>query len=102
MLAEVKLNTLGTLVAASVRNSSDEESGRKGPRRRITKRERKRVIEVYATGMSTRAVGAQLGMSKTVVLRILHQADVQVRPRGHEPSNSDWPVVEHEKRLRFR
>ena len=40
------------------------------------------VVERYGQGATTREVAAGCGLSKATVLRILHNAGVEVRPQG--------------------
>ncbi|MGV3713780.1 helix-turn-helix domain-containing protein [Pseudolysinimonas sp.] len=40
------------------------------------------MVELYESGLSTRAVADQVGVSKTGVLSTLHAANVTLRPRG--------------------
>lgn len=51
-------------------------------RQRITAELSDRVVALYSSGMSTREVAAEAGLSKTAVLRILTSAEVVRRPRG--------------------
>lgn len=43
---------------------------------------RAQIVELYRTGKLAREIGDQLGMSKTRVLKVLHDAEVVMRPGG--------------------
>lgn len=52
-------------------------------RRRITESLRQAVIQHYTReNMGAQAVGDELELAKSTVLRILKQADVDIRPQG--------------------
>lgn len=50
--------------------------------RRVRQRDRDEIERLYMTGMSIRAVAAQVGVSKTTVLTTLKARGVEMRPRG--------------------
>ena len=52
-----------------------------GRRTRVTDRLEQRIVELYATGWSSRLVANELGVAKATVLRVLKAAGVGVRPR---------------------
>lgn len=45
-------------------------------------RDRTRIVELYRTGMSSREVAAEVRLARSTVLRVLKEADVDVRPQG--------------------
>ena len=49
-------------------------------RTRLNNRIRGEVVRLYEAGQSSRAVAAQAGIGKATVLKILADADVQMRP----------------------
>ena len=51
-------------------------------RRRITERQRERMVELYEGGMDSQAVADELGVAKSTVLRTLKVRGVEVRPWG--------------------
>lgn len=51
-------------------------------RRRITNRDRRRVVDLYQQGRSTRYVASEVGIGRATVLNILKQAGVERRPVG--------------------
>lgn len=80
VLAETKIIT---------RRSADEASARPASprpiagRRRVTESLRQQVVQHYTRdNLGAQAVGDELGLAKSTVLRILKQAQVDIRPRG--------------------
>jgi transposase-like protein len=55
-------------------------------RRRITRADRERVVELYSTANSTRTIAVETGLSKTTILGIVKAAGLELRPRGHQRS----------------
>lgn len=51
-------------------------------RRRITKRDRRRVAELYQSGRSIRYVASEVGIGRATVLDILKQFGIERRPVG--------------------
>lgn len=49
----------------------------------------RQIVELYSTGMSTRTIASQTGLSKTAILRVMHQAGVTLRQRGHQPASAE-------------
>ncbi len=54
-------------------------------RRRITKRIKDEVVELYTGGKSSRSVAEQVGIGRTTVLQVLKARGVDLRPRGAPP-----------------
>lgn len=77
VLAHAKTNTLKSV---ALRPGPDLIRGQ--ARLRITVRLSDRVVQLYASGMSTRAIALELSISKTAVLSVLKAAAVPLRPRG--------------------
>ena len=79
-------NTLLTHVQddASVTNQSSRFVSPPLQRRRITARLRATVVEIYASGKTSRQVAEELGLGRTTVLQILKAAGVTVRPQGRK------------------
>lgn len=81
VLAETKIITRASVFEASARPARSRPSP---GRRRITESLRQQVIQHYARGnVGAQAVGDELGLAKSTVLRILKQADIDIRPQGH-------------------
>jgi len=76
-LARLKSNTLD-LALPEVRRTERLPIAR----RRITQRDRDRMVELYEDGMDSREVAAELGVVKSTVLRTLRARGVEVRPWG--------------------
>jgi transcriptional regulator of aromatic amino acid metabolism len=57
-------------------------------RRRVTRAERAAIIQLYESGLSTRAVAERLQVSKSCVLNILKAEGVTMRPRGNPGSRA--------------
>lgn len=53
-------------------------------RRRITHRLRAEVVEAYESGQTSRQVAETLELGRTIVVKILKAAGVEVRPQGHK------------------
>lgn len=51
-------------------------------RRRVTEKDRDRMVELYQAGQDAREVAEQVGMAKSTVLRTLRARGVEVRPWG--------------------
>ena len=51
-------------------------------KRRVTRAERARIVDLYERGWSAMAVAGEFNVSKSTVLRVVADADVEVRPRG--------------------
>jgi len=78
VLAQTNPNTLTPLVTPSARPTATRPSGK----RRLKQSEKNQIVQLYNSGMSTRAVASQLQVSKTTVLGVLKHRGVEVRPRG--------------------
>lgn len=76
VLASVKTNTLIEKPRASVR--SPIHAGRQ----RVSNALRKRVVDLYISGRSTREIAQECCIGKTTVLQVLDKAGVTRRPRG--------------------
>lgn len=85
-LSQFSPNTLLTHVQddASVTNQSSRFVSPPLQRRRITARLRATVVEIYASGKTSRQVAEELGLGRTTVLQILKAAGVTVRPQGRK------------------
>jgi DNA-binding NarL/FixJ family response regulator len=77
VLAQAKTNTLKSDPLAP-----KPQLIRDTTRQRISSHTSARIVELYASGLSTRTVAQQLGVAKTTVLSSLHAAGVDLRPRG--------------------
>jgi len=78
VLAHLNLNT------PSPRTKPSNRSPRPSLlRQRVTKRHRQQVVALYQSGLSTRMVADQTGVSKTTVLNILKEAAIELRTRGN-------------------
>ncbi len=75
VLTRLTLNTPVTLRPPSGRV-------RRPVSRRVTRRQRDRVVELYSGGMSSRAVAHSVGVGRTTVLQILRARGVELRPQG--------------------
>jgi hypothetical protein len=56
--------------------------GRRPQRTRITRALERDIIKRYESGQPTRKIAAALDIAKATVLRVLHEANVQMRPTG--------------------
>lgn len=80
VLAETKIITRSSGDAPSARAASSRPAT---GRRRITESLRQQVIQCYTReNMGAQAVGDELGLAKSTVLRILKQGDIDIRPQG--------------------
>ncbi|MGT2424913.1 helix-turn-helix domain-containing protein [Amnibacterium kyonggiense] len=61
---------------------------RRKARTRVTGRLSARVVELYMSGLSTRAVAEELGIGRTTVLSVLTNEGVTLRPRGGHSRSS--------------
>lgn len=77
VLGDVKYNPLKPLSGYSASSPETVEK-----RRRLKESDRLEIIELYASGLSTRSVAAQTRLAKTTVLNVLKRAGVPLRPRG--------------------
>lgn len=86
VLSKLSLNTPVTAPASTDRV---RDSGLLGSRkRRVTHKDRSRIVELYSTGMSTRKVAQQVGLAKTTVLAVLKREGFPVRPQGGDHRSS--------------
>lgn len=51
-------------------------------RKRITQRDRDRIAELYASGLSFAAVAEEAGVARSTAMRIVRERGVKVRPWG--------------------
>jgi hypothetical protein len=77
-LASYTANTPVALRPPATRIDDRQQSGR----RRITARDRARIVELYEQGRSARYVASAVGVSKATVLTTLKRAGVEMRPVG--------------------
>ena len=77
-LASYTANTPVALRPPASRIDDRQQSGR----RRITARDRTRIVELYKQGRSARYVASDVGVSKATVLTTLKRAGVEMRPVG--------------------
>lgn len=77
-LASYTANTPVALRPPAARIDDRQQSGR----RRITARDRARIVELYEQGKSARYVASDVGVSKATVLTTLKRAGVEMRPVG--------------------
>lgn len=77
-LASYTANTPVALRPPATRIDDRQQSGR----RRITARDRARIVELYEQGKSARYVASDVGVSKATVLTTLKRAGVEMRPVG--------------------
>lgn len=77
-LASYTANTPVELRPPAARIDDRRQSGR----RRVTSRDRVRIVELYRQGRSTRFVAGEVGVSKATVLTTLKDAGVERRPIG--------------------
>lgn len=77
-LASFSANTPVALRPPAARLDDRQQSGR----RRITARDRARIVELYEQGRSARYVASAVGVSKATVLTTLKRAGVEMRPVG--------------------
>lgn len=77
VLAETKTNTRPLRDRPSVR------SPRWVPKkRRLRQRDRDEIVRLYSSGMSSRAVAAEVGVGRTTVLDVLRAMGIALRPRS--------------------
>lgn len=82
VLADLKTNPL----RLRLRTEASARMERITPqRKRITAADRRRIVDLYAKGMSTRQVGDEMSLAKSTVLRILKAEGVELRPQGNYP-----------------
>jgi site-specific DNA recombinase len=80
VLSSASLNTVPALGSPTARKLEKTEP-RTG-RRRITEKDRRRIVELYELGASSRVVAAEVRVSKATVLNVLKSAGVACRPPG--------------------
>ena len=80
VLSSANKNNLPTLDSRTVRARPEGEP--QAGRRRITAKDRQRIVELYGSGLSSRAVAAELHVSKASVLNVLKSALIELRPPG--------------------
>lgn len=83
VLASTKQNNRPWLNPSTARSRS--EALLRPGRRQITERDRARMIELYESGMSSRAVAAEVGVAKATVLNVLQKAGTEMRRPGWVP-----------------
>jgi DNA invertase Pin-like site-specific DNA recombinase len=78
----VALANLNTNTPVKRGAPSDRSTQNRALRRRVLHRDRNEIVRLYQSGLSTRAVAREVGVSKTTVLSVLTGAGVKMRPRG--------------------
>ncbi|KAA1378323.1 helix-turn-helix domain-containing protein [Aeromicrobium fastidiosum] len=80
VLSSANPNNLPALGSPARRDPSKAKP--RAGRRRITEKDRRRIVELYERGVSSRAVASEVGLSKATVLNVLKSEHVVRRPPG--------------------
>ncbi|WP_425269587.1 helix-turn-helix domain-containing protein [Gordonia alkanivorans] len=78
VLASAKANTPRSID----RRPDQAQSERRRLRSRVTDELRGEVVQLYASGMTSRAVAEEVGIGRTTVLNVLRREGVTIRPQG--------------------
>jgi len=66
--------------------------------RKISNQVRSKAVSLYRTGMTTREVSAEVGISQETVRRFVQEAGVKLRPRGRVTGSNETPKVTHSRK----
>jgi hypothetical protein len=74
-------------------------------KKNITQKQKKEIVDIYVSGIPMYKIGPKFNVSHNIILRILKENDITIRPVGfgnHKNCNTSWGISGYYKDCYFR